>query len=436
MTVREIALKLLSESETQEKYVNLALNSHATNQLSPKERRILTSLLYTAVEHKITYDYYIGYLADRSTADIAPRVRNILRLGLCQILDLDSVPDFAAVNETVKLAKNQGERAFINGVLRRAVREKGSLPLPDRAKNTARYLSIRYSYPLATVKRFVALFGEEETERLLVAFGENRYTDLTVNTARITPSELADRLAEDGYRAAVHPISPITVRVDGSCDPRELYGFSEGLFFVQDAACAISVMALAPQEGDRIVDVCACPGGKSFAAAILTSDTAEITSLDIHETKLPLIESGAERLGLHGVRAAVRDARTPDESLVGKMDKVICDIPCSGLGVLAKKPDLRYKDATASEELSLLGLEILEASARYLKVGGVIAFSTCTLDKRENNDTVAAFLQKHPDFSPLAFKVGELDAKDGEITLYPHIHRTDGFYIALLKKNG
>ena len=436
MTVREIALALLSEIEEQEKYANLALNSHLTDRLPPKDKKILTALLYTTVEHKLTYDYYIGYLSGRNTKDIAPRVKNILRLGLCQILDMKSIPDFAAVNETVKLAKNQGERSFINGVLRRAVREREELPLPDRSKNAARYLSVKYSYPQSTVKRFISALGEEDTERLLLAFENNKYTDLTVNTTKITPSELAERLRADGISAHVHEISEITVRIDGSCDPRELFGFSEGLFFVQDAASAISALALGARAGERIIDVCACPGGKSFASAILSGDAAEILSFDLHASKLSLIESGALRLGLKSVSAREQDATRPDEALFGRADKVICDVPCSGLGVLAKKPDLRYKDIERAEELSLLGREILEASSRYLKPRGVLAFSTCTLEKCENTDTVSSFLREHPEFSLLDFKVGGLSSKNGELTLYPHIHGTDGFYIALLGKNG
>ncbi len=436
MTVREIALALLSEIEAQEKYANLALNSHLTDALAPKDKRMLTALLYTTVEHKLTYDYYIGYLSGRNTKDIAPRVKNILRLGLCQILDMKSTPDFAAVNETVKLAKNQGERAFVNGVLRRTVREREVLPLPDRSKNSARYLSVKYSYPQSTVKRFISALGEEDTERLLLAFENNNYTDLTVNTMKITPAELAERLRADGFSARVHEVSPITVRIDGSCDPRELFGFSEGLFFVQDAASAISALALGARAGERIIDVCACPGGKSFASAILSGDAAEILSFDLHASKLSLIESGKDRLGLKSVTVRERDATRPDEALFGTADKVICDVPCSGLGVLAKKPDLRYKDIAKAEELSLLGREILEASARYLKARGVLAFSTCTLEKCENTDTVSSFIHAHPEFSLLDFEVCGLSSNNGELTLYPHIHGTDGFYIALLTKNG
>ena len=435
MNIREIALKLLVEIEEDGKYANLAISSHSTDSLTPKEKRILTALLYTTVEHKITYDYYIGYLAGRNIADVAPRVKNILRLGLCQILDMSAVPDFAAVSETVNLGKNKGEKSFINGVLRRAVRERDSLPLPDRKKNLARYLSVRYSYPQSTVRRFIEALGEEETEKLLASFDEANYTDLTVNTIKITPEDLAARLTDSGYSARVSELSPITVRIDGSCDPRALPGFDDGLFLVQDTASAVAAQALGARDGDLVVDVCACPGGKSFTSAILAEDGARVYSFDLHESKLSLIESGRDRLGLKSITASMQDATEARADLLGKADKVICDVPCSGLGVLAKKPDLRYKDVERIEELSALGRKILEQSAGYLKVGGVLAYSTCTLERRENTDTVSSFLAENPDFSLVDFTVGGVSSEGGELTLYPHIHGTDGFYIALIKRN-
>ena len=435
MTHREIALRLLCDIEEGGKYANLAISSHLTDSLSRKDKAIVTALLYTTVEHKITYDYYIGYLAGRGIGEIAPRVRNILRLGLCQLLDMSSVPDFAAVAETVKLAKNQGERAFVNGVLRRAARERDSLPLPAREKNAARYLSIKYSYPQATVKRFIEALGEEECERLLLAFDTANYTDITVNTLKITPAELVNHICEQGYIARVSSLSPITVRIEGSVDPRSVFGFEDGLFFVQDTASAVAAQALSVREGDLVIDVCSAPGGKSFASAILSGDKAEIYSFDLHSSKLSLIESGRDRLGITSVTVGEQDATDPRDDLIGRADKVICDVPCSGLGVLAKKPDLRYKDIARVDELCALGKEILEKSASYLKVGGVLAFSTCTLEKRENTDTVLSFLASHPDFSALDFAVGELHSEGGELTLYPHIHGTDGFYIALIRRD-
>ena len=435
MNVRETALALLLLHEGSDTYINLALSSHKADGLTPEERGILTVLLYTVTEKRITYDYYIGALAKRSPDDIHPRTRSILRLGLCQIVDMEKIPDFAAVNETVKLAKNKGERAFVNGVLRAAVREKDSLPMPDKKKNAARYYSVKYSLPLGIVKHFLSSLGEEESVKLFCAFNSHSPTDLTVNTLKVSVGEYLDMLKEKGYNATRVDLSEITVRIYGSVNPRNLPGYDEGLFFVQDAACAICASALGAMAGERIADVCSAPGGKSFAIGILTSDRADVRSFDLHESKLSLIESGSARLGLRSVSVAQRDATSPDASLFGSFDRVLCDVPCSGLGVIAKKPDLRYGSLDAMTALPPLQLEILRASAGYLKPGGTLVYSTCTLNKAENEDVVSAFLAENTDFTPEDFTAGSISSEGGMLTTYPHIHNTDGFFICKLRKN-
>ncbi len=435
MTVRETALALLLEYEGQGKYINLSLSSRMTDGLSSEERAFLTALLYTSVEHKITYDYYIASLSGRSIDSITDRARNILRLGLCQITDMDNIPDYAAVNETVKLAKNSGERSFVNGVLRRAVREKDSLPLPDRNKNAARYLSVRYSFPLWTVKKFISVLGESGCEELLKHYSKIPPTDITVNTLKISKEDCKKKLETAGYTVENSDVSSHTLRILGSVDPRKLPGFSEGEFFVQDASCMSAVTALGVKPGEKVADVCSAPGGKSFSAALLMGNEGEIDSFDIHENKLSLISSTAEKLGIKILNISARDAVYPDTSLFGKFDKVICDVPCSGLGVLSKKPDLRYKNEESIKELPSLQYEILKASVNYLKNGGVLLYSTCTLDPLENEGVLDIFLSENREFSPLDFSIGKMKSTSGRITLYPHIHRTDGFFISLIKKH-
>ena len=435
MTVREIALSLLGEYESSGKYVNLSLSSHRADTLSVEDRRFLTALLYTAVERKITYDYYITSISQRSPEKIDATTKNILRLGLCQIVDMDSIPDHAAVNETVKLARNPGERSFVNGVLRQAVRMKdqGDLPLPKREKNPARYLSVKYSFPLYIAKHFVALIGEEETEKLFEHYNTVRYTDITVNTAKISVEKYIELLSDSGITSN-RGISSLTVRIPGSVNPRNLPGFDDGFFFVQDSASAISAEALGTEKGDKVIDVCACPGGKSFAAAILAGDAGAVSSFDIHESKLSLIIDGAERLGISNITVGECDATSPREELKESFDRVVCDVPCSGLGVLSKKPDIRHKDNESLHNLPELQLEILKQSSGYLKKGGYMVYSTCTLNPRENEDVVNKFLAENAEFSLCDFSVGELSSVGGVLTLWPHIHGTDGFFIAKLKK--
>lgn len=434
MNIRKLSLKLLNEYEAGSKYANLALSSHSTSALTADERAALTALFYTTVEHKLEFDYYISALSGRSIDSIDFYTRNILRLGLCQILKMTKIPDFAAVNESVKLARSQGERSFVNGVLRAAARSKDNMPLPDGNKNYKRYLAVKYSFPLSTVKLLDSVFGSLETEKLLEYFNNEKYTDLFVNTAKTTVEDFICRLSQRGIIAHRDSDVPNSVRIEGSVNPEMLCGFAEGEFFVQDKACALSALALAPKSEEKIIDVCACPGGKSFAAAVLTGDKSEILAFDIHESKLPLVDSGAERLGLKSIRAEQRDATEPDESLFGFADKVICDVPCSGLGVLGKKPDLRYKDNETLESLPEIQYSILESSAKYLKVGGELLYSTCTLNPVENSEVVQRFLLENADYALVDFEIGKYKAINGELTLVPHIDNCDGFYMAKIKR--
>lgn len=432
--IRKIALSVLMDAEASEKYINLALSSHSLDSLDGKERALLTSLVYTTVERKLTYDYYISAISKRSESSIDPYTKNLLRLGLCQLIDINSVPDFAAVNESVSLARNSGERSFVNGVLRAAARQKDSLPMPDESKNYRRYLSVKYSFPLATVKHFDAIYGREDTERLLEFFNNEKYTDITVNTIKISVEDYKQKLAESGIIAEENGLVANSLRIKASVNPERLYGFNEGMFFVQDRASAIASAVLSAEEGQLIIDCCAAPGGKSFATAINSGDKAEIHSFDLHESKLSLIESGKFRLGLSSITVAERDVLTPDDSLIGKADRVICDAPCSGLGVLGKKADLRYKDSSVMTELPALQYEILSASAKYLKVGGELVYSTCTLNPEENEKVVERFISENSDFELVLFTVGEMNADNGMLTLLPHIHGTDGFFVAKIKR--
>lgn len=434
MNVRKLALSFLDEYESLGKYINLSLTSHRADNLSPEERAFLTSLLYTSVENKLTYDYYISAISGRSSDRIDITTKNILRLGVCQLLDMNSVPAFAAVNESVKLARNPGERSFVNGVLRAIDRQRDNLPLPDKDKNYARYLSVKYSFPVWIVKRFISVFGKDEAEKLLIANRGSVPTDLTVNTNKISVLDFYNKISDAGYTVSMSDISPLTVRIEGSVDPTRLPGFSDGEFFVQDAACAASVSALAPKSNENLIDVCSAPGGKSFAAAILMNDSGRVTSFDIHESKISLILSGAERLSLKSVNAFCRDALLPEKSLLSSADRVICDVPCSGLGVLRKKPDLRYRAEDGVGELPELQYSILTESAKYLKVGGRMVYSTCTLLPEENGCVVDRFLRENENFKAVDFNLGAFKSENGRFTFLTHIHNTDGFFVCLLEK--
>ena len=435
--LRLLALRLLESWERDETYLNLAMNSPMTKGLTREERGFLTGLLFGTVERKITLDYLISVAAKRSELD--PHSRNILRLGFYQLFFMDKIPPFAAVSETVSLAEGKGKRAFINGVLRGALRsfvnEKGerSLPFPPRERSIARHLSIVYSYPIDLVRHFLSLLGEEETELLLGECNKTAPLTLAVNTRKCSRDELLQRLGEAGIRAEKTSRSECGIRVLDSIPVSLLPGFEQGLFFVQDEASQLGAAILSPAPGELLVDPCACPGGKSFSMAIHMQDAGRVFSFDLHESKLPLISDGALRLGLRSITVGERDARTPDPTLLGKVDAVLCDAPCSGLGVLAKKPDLRYRFAERGE-LPALQLEILCATASYLKPGGRLLYSTCTLNPAENEGVFAAFIAENPDFEAVPFAIADLKAPEGTLTLYPHRHGCDGFFYALAQR--
>ena len=432
MNLRKTALSLLREWEERRTYINISVNA-ATEGLPDRDRAFLVSLVYGTVERQLTLDYLIGAISKRSPKEIDPHLRDALRLGLYQLLYLSGVADHAAVNETVKLGRNAGERGFLYGVLRAALRQKDDLPFPQKEKNPDRYLSVVHSVPLWIVKRFRQDFGEE-TEALLRAINEPKPLCLRTNTAKTDRDALLSRLREAGIAARPTPSAPHGILVDGPASPTGLPGFDEGEFWVQDEASQIATAALDAKEGNLVLDLCACPGGKSFGAAADMKNQGRVVSYDLHPSKLPLITKSARRLGLTAVTAAPHDATERIPEWEGRADRVICDVPCSGLGVLGKKPDLRYREEEGILTLPLLQYSILENAASYLKKGGILVYSTCTLGRAENQEIATRFVAEHPEFAPESFTVGNHTAQGGMLMLTPHRDGTDGFFIFRLRR--
>ena len=425
--VRKEALSLLLLSEEKDGFANLLLSDSALARAG-EDAPLLTALFYGTVERRLTLDYAIGVFGERDTDSLTPHTRNLLRLGLYQIYFM-RIPVHAATDMTVALGTDRGERALVNAIMRRAAGTP--LPLPPEGR-TARHLSVKYSFPLSTVRAFLSLYGKEETEALFTAFNRVSPLTLTVNAGRKTREELIASLAAASFSAQKTRYAKRSVRLDGSVSPEKLPGFLDGDFLVQDEASALAAEALNVQAGDLVVDVCAAPGGKILSAATSVGGVGEFYAFDLHESKLSLIRESASRLGVT-VHVDRCDATVGKEALFGRADRVICDVPCSGLGVLGKKPDLRYRER--SEALAPLGLSILKTSASYVKEGGVLLYSTCTLLPEENQENVGLFLKEHPDFSPEPFSfAGGLSADNGMLTLLPHKHGTDGFFMAKLVK--
>ena len=424
---RALVFELLQKLEDSKQFSNIALD-HALSgsQLSDADRRLASALFYGVIERRITLDARISQLSSRRLEDIDKKTITAIRLGLYQLMYMDKIPPHAAINETVSLCPAKS-RGFVNGICRAHTRAgKLELPLPENAP--AEYLSVKHSIGEPLCKRFIEIFGVDRADSIFSSLCGNEGTTLRINTLKISRDEFCVR----ADNAVADELCETAVFIKGSV--RDTYGFDEGLFFVQDRASQICTAVLGADPADTVIDVCSCPGSKSFGAAIDMNNTGKILAFDLHAKKLPLITSGAKRLGIDIIAAAQCDGRAPIEELVGTADKVLCDVPCSGFGVLSKKPELRYKDPAESDALPDIQLAILKNASRYVKRGGTLVYSTCTLVPAENEQNVQRFLKEHDDFELTGFEYGGISAPEGHLTLFPDVHGTDGFFIAKLTK--
>ncbi len=420
---RKIAARVLEKCEAANGYSNITLDTAIKrSELSDTDRAFLTALVYGVLEKRNYLDAAIDSLCERAPSEISLEVRIALRLGIYQMVFMDRVPDHAAVNESVSLVSRRA-RGFVNALLREFVRRKKEIPLPSRETEPQSYLSVKYSFSESIAARFLDAFGMERTEALFSAFSKEPLLSLRVNTLRISREELLSQLTARGVRAEATPESKVGILVLDKIPVTRLYGFAEGLFFVQDEASQLATDALGAKEGMQVLDACACPGSKSFGISMDMNNRGRVLSCDLHENKLSLVREGASRLGIGIIETAAADAREVREALIGRFDRVLCDVPCSGFGVFSKKPELRYKDASLSDALPAIQADILENTSRYVKEGGRLVYSTCTLLPAENGENVASFLSRHPDWRLLK-----------ERTLTPDRDGTDGFYFAVLEK--
>lgn len=424
---RALVLDLLIKAEKAEQYSNIALDKALeSSSLSEPDRRLASALFYGVTEKRITLDHRLSDLSARPIREIDLPTLCALRLGLYQLIFMDKIPPHAAINETVSLCPRK-TTGFVNGILRAHTR-KAPTPLPDRTQAPARYLSVTYSVCEPLCEKFVSVYGIDKTESIFKSFGTPPMTTLRANTLVISADELC--LRADGAQRS--ELAPHGVRVRGAI--RDIYGFEDGAFFVQDEASQICVEALDAQEGMTVMDICACPGSKSFGAAINMKNKGRVLSFDLHEKKLSLITGGAARLGIDIITARAQDGKQPLTEYLECADRVLCDVPCSGFGVLAKKPELRYKDPAMSAGLPTVQLAILENACRYVKKDGILVYSTCTVFPEENEMNVSAFLERHGEFELVPFEVGSFKCESGYITLLPDEYPTDGFFIAKLKR--
>jgi len=437
MGARDTALNALIACRKEGAWSNGVLKEYIRKDgLDSREAALASRLCYGILQNRMLLDFYLKQLLTGKLKNLHPVIRDVLHMGLYQLYFMDKIPSSAAVNEAVSQAKRycRGQKnasALVNAVLRNAVRNRQSLRQPVSLED-------KYSHPKTLIDLLGSYVGPEKLENMLAANNMAAPTVIQTNTLRVDTPTLQARLLEEGVTSEPHKYVPNCLVLGATGNLEALSCYREGLFYIQDAAAKLSVLCAGIEKMDapRILDCCAAPGGKSFAAAIVAGNKGSLYSCDFYDHKVELIRSGAQRLGLDSIHASRQDARQPVSQWKEAMDVVIADVPCSGYGIIRKKPDIRYKDPASMEELPGLQLQILENQAGYVCPGGVLIYSTCTLLRRENEDIVQKFLQLHKDFytETLPLPEGVAETSVGMLRLVPGEYDTDGFFICRLRR--
>ena len=416
-------------------YSNLALSAALDGEsLTATDSAFASALVYTTLERQITIDYHLSLYLRQPIKKLRPEVCTALRIGASQILFFDKVPASAAVNESVRLVRQNKNTAFAAGLVNAVLRKvaAGGLQLPDADDDFAR--SVRYACPQWLVQLWTQAYGRDEADAIMASALGDAPTYVRVNTLKTTADALIDSLRAELVQAQRVPTLPDALLLTKCGAPERLRAFRQGLFHVQDAASQYCCAALDVQPGQTVYDVCAAPGGKSFTLAQMMENTGTLHAFDLYPQRLRLIESGAARLGITNLHAAVHDAAVPDESRP-QADRVLCDVPCAGLGVIGKKPEIRFKTPQEIDKLFALQYNILCISSAYLKKGGRLVYSTCSLNPQENEEVCRRFLHEHPSFRTIPV-LPDVDKRvqDDMATLLPHRSRSDGFFITAMIK--
>jgi len=422
---RRTAYYALSDVESKKSYSNIALNNYITR-LRPDSHSFVRELVYGVLENKMLLDYIIDQLVPTGSAKLKTSDRIVLRMGIYQLGYMNSVPEYAAVNESVNLAKKfcRGREGFINASLRSYIRDNYKITLPDRSEDEIRHLSIKYSYEPWIIELWLEQYDMGFVEELMKAGNCTPPLVVRANWLKTLREDLIKRLEAAGcivekgklYEDALH------IKKGGALVDTKMY--KHGLFSIQDEASMLVAAMLNPKHGDLIMDVCAAPGGKTMAIAERMDNKGKIIASDIYMRKLNLINDEAKRLGVTNVETRTWDATKVDSAMVEKADKVLVDAPCSGLGVIRRKPEIKYKKRSSEmDSLPAKQLQILSASSKYVKAGGVIVYSTCTINPDENQRVVDQFLKKNGSF-----------IKEDAVQLMPNVNGTDGFFICKMRK--
>ncbi len=442
-SARRMAVEALVRVHREESYSNVVLDEllRKAKELSGADSSLVSRLFYGVIERQLTLDYVLAGHSRIKLKKLHPVVCELLRVGCYQLLYMDKIPASAAVNETVKLAramKQEQAAGFINAVLRAVERDKEHLfdGLSDDEEGTA----IRHSCPAELLRLWSGAYGKNMARRLAQSVNEAPPITIRVNTLKTTAEAFERQLDETGVEYSRHPFLPDCLTLKSVSLLKKLAQIDETCYYHQDAASQIACYALGAQPGERLADVCAAPGGKSLTAAQYMQNSGYLLSCDLYPTKCAALENRARQLGASIVHTAVRDASQPaDPALRESFDRVICDAPCSGYGVIRRKPEIRYKPLDSVRELPALQTAILHQSSMLVRPGGVLQYSTCTLNPAENEEIVSCFLDEHPDFSPRVLPLDSCFEALGQtpshcLTLFPPVHETDGFFIAAFAK--
>lgn len=428
---RKFVVKLLTKLDVNSAYSNILLDDALEkSQLEPQEKKFASALFYGVLERRLTLDEIIKMYSNNPTNKLSSEIRNILRIGIYQLMYMDSVPDNAAVDECVKLAKknrNPAVPGFVNGLLRSFIRADKKLP---ESNDKLSELSLTYSCPLWLVKKWNEEYGDEICLDLLKSFIGQAPTSLRINTVYYPMESTLDMLKNDGVTYEINHWMEDSINVCFNRGVEHTEAYRKGRFHVQDLSSQLCCAALDPQENETILDLCSAPGGKAFTIAEKMKNTGNVYAFDLHNNRVKLINFGAKRLGLTNIIAQVNNAKVFNSEMP-LADRILCDVPCSGLGVIRRKPEIKYKDPNEFDRLPDIQHEIVSTSSKYLKPGGILVYSTCTVSRAENDDVVDRFLAENPDFKPCP--LGETfgnDSDSSRVTITPSRFNSDGFFIA------
>lgn len=432
--VRDAVVNSLMRTQNGSKFSNLELDSALEKyDFSPKDRALFTALYYGVIERQITLDKIISTLSTREFSKIDERALQILRMALYQLIYMDRIPEHAAVSSAVELTHKGGTDSFVNALLRSYLRSKDKFLPENTGLSGVELLSYKYSVPAWMIEEWSEDYGIDMAEKIADAANSHPYMTLRVNTIFTDRDSVIKELAVNEVEAVSDESCESAVHLKSNYPIDKITVIKNGRAFVQDLASQLCCEALCPNENDFVLDVCSCPGGKSFSLAMLMKNNGRIISSDLHKSKLSLVADGAKKLGIDIIETCVRDGREAVEELISSADKILCDVPCSGLGVLAKKPDIRHKNKEDVHKLPEIQYAILKNSAEYLKVGGTLVYSTCTVRRAENENVIEKFVLGDDRFVFEPFSVGEYQAPDGRLTIFPS-EKTDGFFVSKIKR--